>query len=150
MNDDATWLKIAGAVVATGLAAVLGVTEAFLSPLRIGTVRIPLSLVLAILLNPPLAWYAVAVTGRKAAAALPALAWSAVWFIAASKTTEGDLVIASGNWVGLMTLLAGPIAFAVGIFAQVMFETSRTTRQRAAENRLKASAGALREEPSRE
>jgi hypothetical protein len=89
------------------------------------------------------------VTGRRAAAALPAIAWFAVWFLSASKTTEGDLVIAAGNWVGLATLLAGPIAFAAGIFAQVIFETRGATRKRAAENRLKASAGVLRDEPSK-
>jgi hypothetical protein len=149
VNDDATWLKIVGAVVATGLGAVLGLTEAFLSPLRIATVYVPISLVLAVLLNPALAWYAVDVTGRKAAAALPAVAWCAVWFMAASKTTEGDLIIAGGNWVGLVTLLAGPLAFAAGIFGQVMFEASRITRRRAAENRRKASAGVLRDEPSK-
>jgi TRAP-type C4-dicarboxylate transport system permease small subunit len=153
VNDDAAWLKIVGAVVATGLGAVLGVTEAFLVPLRLGSIYVPVSLALAILLNPALAWFAVDVTGRKAAAALPALAWCVIWFLAASKTTEGDLVITGDNWVGLVTLLAGPIAFALGIFAQVMFETSQAARRKAsresAEKSVKASTVVLRDEPSK-
>jgi hypothetical protein len=149
VSDDATWLKIVGAVVATLLGAVLGVTEAFLAPLRMVGFYVPVSLVLAVLFNPVLAWYAADVTGRKAAAALPALAWCAVWFMAASKTTEGDLVITSGNWVGMVTLLAGPIAFAVGVFAHVMFETSRDARRKAAEKSVGALPGALRDEPSK-
>jgi len=119
-------LSIAGAVVATGLGAVLGLFEAFLTPLRIPhSTYLPVALVLALIANPALSWFAAEVTGRRLAAILPAFAWCAVWFVAASKTNEGDLIITGNNWVGLVTLLAGPIAFALGVFIPVMLEQRR-------------------------
>jgi hypothetical protein len=120
-------LAIAGAIVATGLGAVLGVFEAFLTPLRLPhSTYLPIALLLAIIGNPALSWFAAEVTGKRFAAILPAGAWCAVWFVAATKTREGDLIITGNNWVGLVTLLAGPIAFALGIFVPVMLEQRRT------------------------
>jgi len=120
-------LAIAGAIVATGLGAMLGLVEAFLTPLRLPhSTYLPVALVLAIIGNPALSWFAAEVTGKRFAAILPAGAWCAVWFIAATKTREGDLIITGNNWVGLVTLLAGPIAFALGIFVPVMLEQRRT------------------------
>jgi hypothetical protein len=120
-------LAIAGAVVATGLGAVLGLFEAFLTPLRLPhSTYLPVALILAVVGNPVLSWFATEVTGRRFAAILPAGAWCAVWFIAATRTAEGDLIITGNNWVGLVTLLAGPIAFALGIFIPVVLEQRRT------------------------
>lgn len=120
-------LAVAGAIVATGLGAVLGLFEAFLTPLRLPhSTYLPVALLLAIIGNPALSWFAAEVTGKRFAAILPAGAWCAVWFIAATKTREGDLIITGNNWVGLVTLLAGPIAFALGIFLPVMLEQRRT------------------------
>jgi len=75
--------------------------------------------------NPVLSWFAGEVTGKRFAAILPAAAWCAVWIVAATKTHEGDLIITGNNWVGLVTLLAGPIAFALGIFIPTYLETRR-------------------------
>ena len=110
-------LKIVGAFVATGLGFVAGLITAFYAPLRVpgSTAYLPVSLVLALGGNPLLSWFAYSTTGHRLAALLPALPWCAVWFVAASRTTEGDLIITGDNWVGLVTLLAGPIAFAVGV-----------------------------------
>jgi hypothetical protein len=120
-------LAVAGAIVATGLGAVLGLFEAFLTPLRLPhSTYLPVALLLAIIGNPALSWFAAEVTGKRFAAILPAGAWCAVWFVAATKTREGDLIITGNNWVGLVTLLAGPIAFALGIFVPVMLEQRRT------------------------
>ena len=124
-------LIIAGAVVATGLGAVLGLFEAFLTPLRIPhSTYLPVALVLALICNPALSWFAAEVTGRRFAAILPALAWCVVWFVAASRTSEGDLIITGNNWVGLVTLLAGPIAFALGVFVPVMLEQRRALQSK--------------------
>jgi hypothetical protein len=120
-------LAVAGAIVATGLGAVLGLFEAFLTPLRLPhSTYLPVALLLAIIGNPALSWFAAEVTGKRFAAILPAGAWCAVWFVAATKTREGDLIITGNNWVGLVTLLAGPIAFALGIFVPVMLDQRRT------------------------
>jgi hypothetical protein len=87
-----------------------------------GHVRAPLALVLALAGNPLIAWFAYVTTGRRATALLPAIAWSAVWFTAASRTTEGDLVIAANNWVGIVTLFLGPAAFAAGFYLSLRRE----------------------------
>jgi hypothetical protein len=124
--NAARLLAIAGGIVATGLGAVLGLFEAFLTPLRLPhSTYLPVALVLAVIGNPVLSWFAGEVTGKRFAAILPAGAWCAVWIVAASKTHEGDLIITGNNWVGLVTLLAGPIAFALGIFIPVVLESRR-------------------------
>jgi hypothetical protein len=118
MARSVDWpLRLVGAVVATGLGAVTGLYEAFLVPVHLphSSVHVPVSLLLALVGNPLLAWFAYAATGRRVAGLLPAIAWSAVWFVAASRTREGDLVIVSSNWVGLVTLFLGPAAFAAGV-----------------------------------
>jgi hypothetical protein len=101
---------------------VAGLYEAFLAPLWVPGlhVRAPIALVLALVGNPAIAWFAYAATGRRATAVLPAIAWSLVWFVGASRTTEGDLVITANNWVGLVTLFLGPAAFAGGVYLSVL------------------------------
>jgi hypothetical protein len=113
-------LRIVGAVVATGLGTVLALYGAFLLPLRVNDVRVPVSLVLALVGNPALVWFAAAVTGRRLAGLLPALAWCVVYLTAASRTAEGDLLLTSTNWVGLVTLVVGPLAFAFAIYGLVL------------------------------
>ncbi|GAA2367253.1 hypothetical protein [Dactylosporangium salmoneum] len=113
-------IKVAGLVIATLLAIVLALFEAFYSPLRIGGVRVPVSLVLALATNPLLGWFAFTTSRLRLAALLPAAAWCVIWFVAAGKTSEGDLVITGDNWVGLLTLFAGPLAFAIGIYVSSM------------------------------
>ena len=122
-------LKIVGIVVVVLLGAMTALYEVLYSPLRAGTVRIPLSLVLAIVLNPLLALGAYWTTGRRLAALLPGLAWCVVFFAAATRTREGDLLLTDNNWVGLVTLLAGPVAFAVAVFVPIMREQQRILRE---------------------
>ncbi|MEV0564640.1 hypothetical protein [Dactylosporangium sp. NPDC050588] len=123
-------ITIGGLVVAVLLAVALAVFEAFLAPLRLSdlglsgpgksNMRIPLALVLALVTNPMLGWFAFTTTGRRFAALLPAGAWCVVWILAAGRTTEGDLLITNDNWVGLLTLFAGPLAFAIGIYVTAL------------------------------
>ncbi|MET7398431.1 hypothetical protein ABZS66_33580 [Dactylosporangium sp. NPDC005572] len=115
-------ITIGGLVVVTLLALVLALIEAFFAPFRLNGsgVRIPISLVLALVTNPLLGWFAFTTTGRRLAALLPAGAWCVVWILAAGRTSEGDLLLTEGNWVGLLTLFAGPLAFAVGIYVSAL------------------------------
>jgi len=125
-------IKVFGACMATALGAVSGLYEAFYTPLRLPhSSYLPLSFVAAIVLNPALSWATGWVTGKRVAAVLPALAWCAVFFIAASRTREGDLLITGDNWAGLITLLGGPIAFALGVFVPVMIDQNRALKARA-------------------
>ncbi|WP_238010176.1 hypothetical protein KZZ52_05285 [Dactylosporangium sp. AC04546] len=116
------WITVGGLVVVTLLALVLALIEAFFAPFRLNGsgVRIPISLVLALVTNPLLGWFAFTTTGRRLAALLPAGAWCVVWILAAGRTAEGDLLLTEGNWVGLLTLFAGPLAFAVGIYVSAL------------------------------
>lgn len=115
-------LKVFGALLMLALGGVTAIYEVMYSPSRIDGVRFPISLVLAVVVNPVLATATYWVVGRRLAALLPALPWCVVWLIASAKTREGDLFVNNQNWVGLITLLAGPIAFALAVFIPVLRE----------------------------
>jgi hypothetical protein len=120
--------QLGGLAVATGLGAVTAMYEAFLTPLSWYGTRIPVSLVLAVAGNAALVWFTREVTGRLVAGVLPAGAWVVVMFLAAGQTTERDLILTSNNWVGLATMFAGALAFAV---AGYWFATRTPLRSRA-------------------
>ena len=122
-------IAVVGAVVSVALGALTGAYEAFLAPLRLPHgPYLPVALVLAVLVNPVLAWFAGMVTGRRMAGILPAVGWFVVWYLASARTREGDLLITGNNWVGLATLLAGPVAFALGIFVPALRAQRRGLR----------------------
>ncbi|MEV6926009.1 hypothetical protein AB0M46_16150 [Dactylosporangium sp. NPDC051485] len=113
-------IRVAGLLIAVLLAIVFALFEVFYSPLRIGGVRVPVSLVVALATNPLLGWFAFTTSRLRLAALLPGAAWCVIWFGAAGKTSEGDLLITSDNWVGLLTLFTGSLAFAIGIYVSSM------------------------------
>jgi hypothetical protein len=113
-------LRAVGGVVAVALALATALWQALLVPLYLtGTTRLPVSVVAALLGNAALVWFTWRVTGRLAVAALPAVLWLAVMLAAATRTSEGDLVFAANNWVGMATLLAGSAGLA-GAFMVLM------------------------------
>ncbi|GII21102.1 DUF6113 family protein [Planosporangium mesophilum] len=115
------WLAWVGALVATALAFVSAVWEAFLTPLALHwssgghahSVRVPVALLLAIAGNAALAWFTHSVTGKPLAVLAPFAAWTVPIVLAASKRAEGDAILTANNWVALVTMLAGPVSFAV-------------------------------------
>jgi hypothetical protein len=113
-------ITVAGLLVSALLGAALALIEAFYSPLRVHGVRVPVSLVMALVTNPLLGWFAYTTTRHRLAALLPAATWCVVWILSAGKTSEGDLIITQDNWVGLLTLFAGPLAFAIGIYVSTL------------------------------
>jgi Family of unknown function (DUF6113) len=113
-------LRVLGALVAMAGGLVTAVLEVFLAPLRLGTVRLPLSLVLAVLGNLVLVWFTYRVTEKRAAIALPAVVWIVVMVLASGRTSEGDLLLTGDNWVGLLTILGGTIAFAGGAYRLIV------------------------------
>jgi len=115
-------LRVAGGVVAVGLAAAFAVYGAFLAPLYYpgSDIRLPVALVFALVGNPLLVWFTYRVTGHRLALLAPAAVWCGVWLAASGRTTEGDLLITGDNWVGLTTLFLGPLAFAAGAYLTVI------------------------------
>ena len=100
-------LKVCGAVVGIWGGVVLAVYTMFLTPFRLGAVLVPLSIVLAIGGNAALIWFTYTVTGNKFVGLLPGLVWVVLTFLAADRTTEGDLVLYQQNWVATVYLFAG-------------------------------------------
>jgi hypothetical protein len=114
-------LKVLGGLVAVAGAVVTALLEAFLTPLRWDTVRLPVSMVLAVLTNLLLLWFTYRVTSHRLVALLPGLIWMALMIIASGRTPEGDVVLAANNWVVYTTILAGVLAYVVGAY-QLMIQ----------------------------
>lgn len=108
---------LSGAERGLGIGLLLALTvllclwSAFLVPLRIGTVRLPVSLLVAGVGN--------ALLGRAGARLLgvpgivvPAALWMGLAFLLGTRRTEGDLVV-PGDVVGTLFLAVGALGFAV-------------------------------------
>ncbi|NMO50465.1 hypothetical protein HH310_04565 [Actinoplanes sp. TBRC 11911] len=140
----ATWepiLRIAGVVIAILAAFLSGVIELLLSPLRAGDFvsvwrgdsigsgggpPIPLSIVLAVVLNYVIAWFAVSTTGKRWALGPPWAVWTLFMLIAAGvRTREGDYLLSGDNWVALVMILLGSLTFAVYAYRMIMRGISR-------------------------
>jgi hypothetical protein len=121
-------LRIVGVVIGVCLAAVTAFWEALLTPLHVtvfgAVVRLPIAPLIAIVANVGIFWFGRVVTGRTGVALLPAIAWFVVIFAAGNRTSEGDILIAGNNWVGIVTILAGAVAWAVGAYV-LMFRGAR-------------------------
>ncbi|MEQ4303274.1 hypothetical protein ABNF97_18110 [Plantactinospora sp. B6F1] len=113
-------LRVVGGVVAVVAAAVTAALELMLSMLRVGGVLIGVSVLVTVLANVALSWFAPRAVGRRWALALPAVVWFALMVVAAGGTSEGDVLIAANNWVGLVMIFAGSVTFAVMGFRTVM------------------------------
>lgn len=129
-------LRIAGVVVAIVAAFVSGVLETLLSTLRAGDVvsvwsgdpigsgggpLIGLSIVLAVVLNYGIAWFAVSTTGRRWALGPPWALWTLLMLAAAGvRTHEGDYLVSGSNWVALVMILVGSLTYAVYAYRMIM------------------------------
>ncbi|MFC6014851.1 hypothetical protein ACFP2T_01390 [Plantactinospora solaniradicis] len=113
-------LRVVGGLLAVAGAVVTAVLELMLSTLRVGGVLIGVSALLAVLANVALSWFAPRAVGRRWAFALPAIVWFMLMVVAAGGTSEGDVLIANNNWVGLVMIFGGSVAFAVMGFRIIM------------------------------
>jgi hypothetical protein len=105
-------LKVAGTIVAVLLATLVGIYGTFLTPFRIGTALVPVSLLIAGGGIVAAVWIAYQTTGNRFLALLPCLAWLIIAFISALPTRDGDLVLLGNNWVAYVHLLVGLITAA--------------------------------------
>lgn len=106
---------IRGAGLAVGVwgAIVLATYGVFITPLRVGTVLVPVAIVLAVAGNLLLIRFVYQVTGNRLLALVPGFVWIAITFAASARTTEGDLVLYQSNWVATVYLFAGSAAVTV-------------------------------------
>ncbi|MBM7490742.1 hypothetical protein JOD64_001964 [Micromonospora luteifusca] len=117
-------LRLAGAIVVVVAGVLTGVLELLLATVRVGGQLIGVSALLAVGANIALSWFAYEVVGRRWAVALPAVPWFALMAVAAVRTSEGDLLLAGDNWVGLAMIVAGAMTFAVMGFRQILAQPS--------------------------
>ncbi|HEX8629169.1 MAG TPA: hypothetical protein VF755_13470, partial [Catenuloplanes sp.] len=90
------------AVLSVAAAVLSGVLELLLLPVRLAGQLVGVSILLAVIGNLALAWFAHHAVGRRRAVALPWVAWTVVMFLAVGWTTaEGDYLLSSANWVPL-------------------------------------------------
>ena len=113
-------MRIVGFIVALALTALTAAFEVFYSAQFWGEYRVPASAVAAVVVNVALIWFTVAVTGRRLAVAPVAVLWVAIMVVASSRKSEGDLLLTENNWVGIITMLAGSITFAVAGYRLVL------------------------------
>lgn len=106
-------LRIAGGGLSMIAAVLTATLELFFATVRVGGHLIGVSVLLAVLANLVLSWFAYEAVGRRWAVALPAVPWFAMMVVASGKTSEGDILLAGDNWVGIAMIFAGSMAFAV-------------------------------------
>lgn len=112
---------VAGLLI--GVAAVgLAVVEAFLVPLRIGSLPFPLSVVLAVAGNVLLTRLAARQTGSIVAAGLQPVLWLLTVLVLSLPRPEGDVIVA-GTIIGLVFLFAGSVAGAYGVASEITRRT---------------------------
>ncbi len=124
---DPWWLKPAGTAVACLGALVLGLVGAFLTPFRIGSVLVPISLVIVAAGLAGLVWFTYVITSHLGLSLLPGVVWLVLSLVLAARTDEGDLVLINQNWVANAYLLVGSVT--IGAVAYVLV-LRRPTRRR--------------------
>ncbi len=132
-----TVLRVAGVLVSVVATVVVTVIELELSVLRVGGVTglfhgdfaiwegtgalIGLAVPLTIAANLALAWFATTTIARGWAIGVPWALWTLMVLGAAgTKTTEGDYLLGGDNWVALVMILVGSLAFAVYAYRMIM------------------------------
>jgi hypothetical protein len=106
-------VRTAGLVIAVLATVLTAALEIFLTPLRLGGVPVGIAIVVAVAANLAICWFAVTTVGRRWAVAPPWAVWTLIMFFAAGlRTTEGDYLISGEDWVALVMILVGSLAFA--------------------------------------
>jgi hypothetical protein len=114
-------IRVAGVVISILAAILSGALELFFTELRIGGVLVGVSIVMALVANPAIAWFAVTTTGRRWALGPPWIVWTIMMLGAAGiRTDEGDYLIAGNDWVALVMILVGSLAFAVYSYRMIL------------------------------
>jgi hypothetical protein len=129
-------IRAGGVVVSIVAAFVTGVLELFLTTLRWGDLSsiwrgdpigsgggplLGLSILLAVVGNYAIAWFAVSTTGRRWALGPPWALWTLMMLFAAGvRTNEGDYLLGGEDWIGLVMILLGSLTFAVYSYRMIL------------------------------
>ncbi|MEV1285744.1 hypothetical protein [Micromonospora sp. NPDC049679] len=113
-------LRVLGGVISVVAALLTAALELLFATLRVGGVLIGLSVLIAIVANLALSWFAQQTVGAKWALALPSIPWFAAMVLAAGGTAEGDVLLSGKNWVGIVTIFVGVTVFTVVAFRLVL------------------------------
>ena len=126
---DPLALRVAAGVLISLFSIGLAVVEAFLVPLRIGTVPLPLSVLLAVVGNAGLTKLAVRQTGSIVWGVLQPVLWLLVIVVLSLPRPEGDLIV-PGSLTGLVFLFAGAVAGAYGVASEITRRSGASARTR--------------------
>ena len=111
---DPVLFRVAAGVLVAVAAVGLALVEAFLVPLRAGSVPLPVCVPLALVGNAGLARLGGRWTGSVLGAAAPPVLWLLVVIVLSIPRAEGDLIV-PGTLTGLVFLFAGAVAGAYGV-----------------------------------
>ena len=114
-------IRVAGWVISIVAAILTGVLELFFTELRVFGVPIGVSILMALVANPAIAWFAVTTTGKRSAVAPPWIIWTIMMLFATGyRTPEGDYLVSGDDWVALVMILVGSLAFAVYSYRMIL------------------------------
>jgi Family of unknown function (DUF6113) len=126
---DPLAVRVAAGVLISVLAVGLALVEAFLVPLRVGTVPVPICVLLAVAGNIGLTKLAVRQTGSIVWGVLQPVLWLVVIIALSVPRAEGDLVV-PGSLTGLVFLFAGAVAGAYGVASEITRRAGAPARTR--------------------
>ena len=122
-------VRVAAGVLISAFAVGLAVVEAFLVPLRVGTVPLPICVLLAVAGNVVLTKLAVRQTGSIVCGVLQPVLWLVVIVVLSVPRAEGDLIV-PGSATGLVFLFAGAVAGAYGVASEITRRAAAAARTR--------------------
>lgn len=119
---DPLVLRIVAVLLITVATVGLAVIEAFLVPLRIGSVPFPLCVVLAVAGNMVLTRLAARQAGTIVAGALQPAFWLVTVLVLSLPRPEGDVIV-QGTLTGLVFLFSGVVAGAYAVASELTRRT---------------------------
>jgi hypothetical protein len=122
-------MRVAAGVLISLYSVGLAVVGAFLVPLRIGTVPLPVSVLLAVVGNAGLTKLAVRQTGSIVWGVAQPVLWLLVIVVLSLPRPDGDVIV-PGTVTGLVFLFAGAVAGAYGVASEVTRRAGATARTR--------------------
>jgi hypothetical protein len=113
--------QVLGVVISLLATVLTGVLELFLTPLRVGGVPVGATVLLAAVANTAIAWFAVHTTRRRWALGPPWALWTLMMIFASGmRTREGDYLLSGNDWIALVMILVGSLAFAVYAYRMIL------------------------------